>query len=715
MRIHQLVDANPLMIQLTFPKNGDITDPPATEASSASQIIHYARPVGQDLPGIPLETKAFKFCDTCLQNQHLWASALAQYSDETDLTASRAVDHDFLRFKRNLEERYPQVCEDCEDGATEHLERANRMARADNLRIKLAQTRANRGTGKTRTWLEFFSFWGGMLYWLGTAGQITLCLVGIIEGAMLRLLQACIAIQPFQDLEDPLLSIGSEDHPSAFVLSMCKIQEPLLAWSGTFVEGSYMLARWTLILTILSCWWNPKFRNMIRGFDRHIHGFLNWYYYQLILLVTRVLFRSIVGTGVLAQDDAPATMAAHCFMLFFTVFIAVVSRNSIRVDHMKLFVSTPEKPRPRVQRKKNNSSFNDSGMGQALDKVLFEDDLATHEFDSRTRSHTTPLRSHTESQALGLPEKAGQVSFPEPNIHMSQMTDAEAILFMTNGQLPDRMQDESDEMDWTPSVSTYTTFNPQISRQLPAKLSSPDSTVTAQQPFWFKVPPAPVTPAQKLRNPPNQPRLQLSSQERKENFFNDMTQRQPNFTRRGLPLEEERREMNLAQQRFFPEPAADAALGLSEYMEKTFTLKSTTIDHDLTTNNNIASKIQSLPMKGKMIHGIAIVMLAMIFGGWNMAYSNRSLPTYSITMGIMTICSGVSLKIICDYALTDWAKRNAGLRSALMITFAGVETAAAGFNMLEIWAGRGASSSCQSQGAILIGVMLVQEMWSLLL
>lgn len=276
----------------------------------------------QNIPGTPHQSSGFRFCDACIRNQHLWASALAQYSSDLDLAPSRAVDQALLKFKQQLEERYPQVCEDCEDGATRHLERANKMAKADNLRIRLEQTRSKRGVGKTRTWVEFFAFWGGVIYWLGTAGQLLQCIVGLFKGAISRLSTLCIKQQMAEDSEHLLSPLGSGAAASEILTSICRNHKPLLSWLADVTRETSWITKWTLVLTVLSCWWNPKFRNMIRGFDRHIHGFRNWYSYQLILLVARILFWSVLGVGTFSQDDAPATVGAHCFMLAFTIFVS---------------------------------------------------------------------------------------------------------------------------------------------------------------------------------------------------------------------------------------------------------------------------------------------------------------------------------------------------------------------------------------------------------
>lgn len=78
----------------------------------------------------------------------------------------------------------------------------------------------------------------------------------------------------------------------------------------------------------------------------------------------------------------------------------------------------------------------------------------------------------------------------------------------------------SDEMDWTPTPSTsfispYRAFNTRDQRPAQpfgAAPTNPDSG----KPFWYRVPPAPTTPAQRAFNPPNQPRLRPSPIDKEE-------------------------------------------------------------------------------------------------------------------------------------------------------------------------------------------------------
>ncbi|EMR61419.1 putative integral inner nuclear membrane protein ima1 protein [Eutypa lata UCREL1] len=91
-----------------------------------------------------------------------------------------------------------------------------------------------------------------------------------------------------------------------------------------------------------------------------------------------------------------------------------------------------------------------------------------------------------------------------------------------------------EEMDWSPSASqhrAFSTYNPYKVKNTNPRFS--DTPIEPKPgPIWYKVPPAPTTPAQRLRNPPMKPIIRESPKETKENFF-----QQNNNNARGRRVE----------------------------------------------------------------------------------------------------------------------------------------------------------------------------------
>jgi hypothetical protein len=112
---------------------------------------------------------------------------------------------------------------------------------------------------------------------------------------------------------------------------------------------------------------------------------------------------------------------------------------------------------------------------------------------------------------------------------------------------------ECEEMDWHPTqpiqlVSQHRAFAPDQPVQRSTQLFGQEPVAADPSTFWYKVPPAPITPAHRLRNPPNQPRISPASVESKEKLFAPLGKRIPTLR----PEAEKPKEYYLAQQKFFP-------------------------------------------------------------------------------------------------------------------------------------------------------------------
>lgn len=268
------------------------------------------------------------FCDTCLRNQNIYQSLLNSYEPEymgVDPSNPYAPDKNFLVFKQDLQRRYPQVCADCQRGVDERIKKANRMAQAEVLRHRLDKTKSKHSSSRTRTWVEFFALWGGVTYWAATAGQIMFCAMGLLRGVLPRISRSCSHASVVHD--DPISDTSYPMYIVAALSLVCCGVEKILNSVESLTAGLPSLETLSIMFTIASFWWNPYYRNMVRGFDRHIHGFIEWYKYQIILLVTRIVFWSVIGKGQFIRSDLPSTMGLQIFMLGFTLLVRRLSLN----------------------------------------------------------------------------------------------------------------------------------------------------------------------------------------------------------------------------------------------------------------------------------------------------------------------------------------------------------------------------------------------------
>ena len=124
----------------------------------------------------------------------------------------------------------------------------------------------------------------------------------------------------------------------------------------------------------------------------------------------------------------------------------------------------------------------------------------------------------------------------------------------------------AEEMDWTPTHSKHRAFSSQEPPPPPQPFGAAD-TIPATGNFWHRVPPAPVSPAHKLFNPPSNPlRQRLPQKPKRENPFakqNEVV----------APGRQEDEGFRLAEPTFFAQPAqGDPRNSLSDLFGESFSL-----------------------------------------------------------------------------------------------------------------------------------------------
>lgn len=179
--------------------------------------------------------------------------------------------------------------------------------------------------------------------------------------------------------------------------------------------------------------------------------------------------------------------------------------------------------------------------------------------NSYSSSIKTPLYSQ-QSAGHSYPASSNTSLYNQQTSYGNSYASASKIpSYGPNYELPHN----PDEMEWSPIIKQKQniSFKP---RQLQTQPQQSENPASAQpSPFYGRIPEAPYSPAHRLRNPPNQARLRVSSQEVKENFFKHITRRGSD-PKSSSDADENttKREMNLAQQRFFPPtPPSEAEAG----------------------------------------------------------------------------------------------------------------------------------------------------------
>jgi len=81
------------------------------------------------------------------------------------------------------------------------------------------------------------------------------------------------------------------------------------------------IVRWSMLASVMGCWWNPRFVQTIRGFTKHVIGLSNWYAYQAMIIFIRVMFPRLSGLPAGAASPDLAKMVAHVFTAIFAIYV----------------------------------------------------------------------------------------------------------------------------------------------------------------------------------------------------------------------------------------------------------------------------------------------------------------------------------------------------------------------------------------------------------
>ena len=265
-------------------QNGDITDPPvATDLAAPANLQYSTRPVSPEL----LENDVF--CATCLKNQHIVATAIAEYPFDTDTRRPGYLqdEREYLKYKEGLEHRFPQVCGDCEPKVLSQMRQAGKTAKTDHLRRMMEKSREARSApAQGISWFGIVLFFTRIVWYMSTMGQVLWNVAYIVDWVL------------------------TEDYLDARLPpSTGPILPALMAF--VFVCSTKAWARYSLICGFASAWWNPQFDPVTRAFNKRLKGFDVWYTRQIILIILRSLLYYIIVKGMLGGQGAPLTILAH--------------------------------------------------------------------------------------------------------------------------------------------------------------------------------------------------------------------------------------------------------------------------------------------------------------------------------------------------------------------------------------------------------------------
>ncbi|CEN61585.1 hypothetical protein ASPCAL08239 [Aspergillus calidoustus] len=419
-------------------ENGEITDPPTAETNPNPSTLGPSSP-GFESADFTLSGSGL-FCAQCLRNQHLFTSALASYLPSSDDPNYRAYERDYPKFRKNLEERYPQVCDKCEPRVKARIRQTGYEAKSDHLRRMMDRSKAGKAARRARqwNWRSLLVFVGAICYWASIAGQLAWDVTS-----------ALTIEEPADDMAE---SPSAASHVQIF-LGLHRLPRQWLVDPAPY-------AGFALVAGILSLWWNPKLRLKVQGRGGRFLGLGEYYKVQLIVMVVRCAFWAVLRDPSSSGLDPTLPPALHSFMVLFTILSVFISRRVVRYDTRPLVNWSEITPTATPTRKSATSPQPTTNGKQPF--------YTPHE-------RAQKLTPRFPLEKLATPKSAHQeraIPTPPPEV---------------------------DDMDWTPSIKNDLRPTSTIHQrdQISSALEGPT-------PFYGSLPPVPKPPSWNLRNLPPQ-------------------------------------------------------------------------------------------------------------------------------------------------------------------------------------------------------------------
>ncbi|KAJ9138601.1 Integral inner nuclear membrane protein ima1 [Pleurostoma richardsiae] len=661
-------------------ERGEITDPPVATTTAQSTPPRYA--VARTASPTSGDPSNVIFCDTCLKNQHLFTTSLAQYlpEDPSDPDYDE-LERKYYKFRRGLEQRYPQVCAACEPKVLGRIQQAGYTAKADHLRRMIDRSRKDR-THTTSPPLKLLNTLGSNLWTAGLISQLLSHFCTII--------QLLLANVPVEDQLGPLYWLLRVTSPFVRLLPVAD-----------------RIANWSILASVLGVWWNPRFIQTVRGFTKHIVGLSNWYAYQLMIAFIKIAFMRLVSLPSSQNARFETQVCAHAFMAFFMVFIYNLAQRSVRTDMTPLFApsakSTPKITRA-VEREEQKTTMSD-----LLDEILQEPPTASSSAAgvSRLDEDLPSFRSKSSFN----PATAAISGNPFRAVAQPPSTDVQLSSLNLSDNKPQEVIRYEEEMDWSPTQSRHRAFNTFGSSQRLGQSFGQAPVDAKAGHFWYKVPPQPTTPAQRLFNPPSAPIIRTSPATTENLLFRGTKDKSHLQQKRDSTAPEEKA-VEFRGPSFFPNTSKnDPRSSLSELFDQSFSLTPVDKQPGRSRSATRAGTLLVDSGRGRITRLVELAILAGCMGAWWYAEaSSNSERSSQVILAVLVVCLAISLHVNADTLRSIAADRELRWMPAVGLVLGIAELSlACQFGMM-LWAGSGEEHiSCGTRPSWLIGILGIHQ------
>ncbi|OSS51512.1 hypothetical protein B5807_03817 [Epicoccum nigrum] len=475
-----------------FDERGNVTDPPTEDIAAApAAAFHYATALPRSSsPVMPLPPEPESlFCRACERNQLLLNKTLAEYLPDEDDPEYDKYTSSLDAYRRELEDRYPQVCQDCLPRVQDQIRAAGYAAKADNLRRIIDRSREHSRTVQTsrQTWT---------LRLIALAKCIYIC--SVVSGLLWHTMGLTMAAQDDTDALEHVT--WGTCLAMAFSVHRAHQRCVMSPFALSLLQAS-LLADWATI------WWNPKLANKTNSITGRMQGLkLLWAVRAMVLTLRTAAFfywkMMPTSPSNLASFHYTNMALLSAMTLSFTLTWKLVHivYTPVALPEDTYIPSAPNTPqRPKSSYKPAHPQ--------------------TSTFDTMAQGFTSSFQADSSS---ALP--------PSPTLTEASTTTSHYTEYTTPGR---RSVYQDDSMDWTPTTRRFAAEAPDI---LPPQFGSrsPNPTapaLTRQQepvslfakpdpnPFRHKVPPAPKAPLHRAADPWRRAAWAPPLQETTPNFF----------------------------------------------------------------------------------------------------------------------------------------------------------------------------------------------------
>lgn len=284
-------------------QDGEITDPP-TAASQPETRFARSRPRPESPSGLNAEADT-PFCQRCLNNQRITNDILANYVPPE----TRDWERQYKQHVKALQETYPPVCDDCEDRIRSKMQQSDYFVSAENLGRSLLRDNGSESWLCRRGWqynlLSLILTLGKLMWWTSWVGQF--------------LWHALNLVQSKRHLEHRL-EIGTAQPPYDCFPRIFSLA-PLPATCDDFFTS---LAGWSLVLGLLSIWWNPMWVKKLQLIYGRAMNKMEYYELQVIFLLVRwalwASFEKIASMDIGAQR----WKGFHAFAMAICLLVRII-------------------------------------------------------------------------------------------------------------------------------------------------------------------------------------------------------------------------------------------------------------------------------------------------------------------------------------------------------------------------------------------------------